>query len=130
MIRRMVRDLDIPVRVEGLPTVREDDGLAMSSRNAYLGRRGARARRRALPGAARRRARAPARSLCRPAIAAARAELAAAGIEPEYLEARDPDDLTPVAELNGRPVLLAVAARVGGARLIDNVLIRPTTTET
>ena len=59
------------------------------------------------------------------ALAAARAELAAAGIEPEYLEARDPDDLAPVAELNGRPVLLAVAARVGGARLIDNVLIRP-----
>jgi pantothenate synthetase len=41
------------------------------------------------------------------------------------LEARDPDELTPVAELNGRPVLLAVAARVGGARLIDNVLIEP-----
>ena len=53
-----------------------------------------------------------------------------AGIEPEYLEARDPDDLTPVAALNGRPVLLAVAARVGGARLIDNVLIQPTSTET
>jgi pantoate--beta-alanine ligase len=129
VIRRMVRDLDIPVRVEGLPTVREEDGLAMSSRNAYLEpaeRARAVAISRAL-GAAERRAREESLAA---AIEAARAELAAAGIEPEYVEARDPDDLTPVAELNGSPVLLAVAARVGGARLIDNVLIRPTTTET
>ena len=48
-----------------------------------------------------------------------------AGIEPDYLEARDPEDLTPVTELNGRPVLVAVAARVGRARLIDNVLVEP-----
>jgi pantoate--beta-alanine ligase len=124
VIRRMVRDLDIPVRVEGLPTVREDDGLAMSSRNAYLeppDRERAAAISRAL-GTAERRARE--QSLAA-GIEAARAELAAAGIEPEYIEARDPDALTPVAELNGRPVLLAVAARVGGARLIDNVLIQP-----
>jgi pantoate--beta-alanine ligase len=64
------------------------------------------------------------------AIAAARAELEAEGIETEYLEARDPEDLSAVAEMNGRPVLLAVAARVGGARLIDNVVIQPATTET
>ncbi|MBK5220464.1 MAG: pantoate--beta-alanine ligase, partial [Thermoleophilia bacterium] len=51
--------------------------------------------------------------------------LADAGIEPEYLEARDAERLEPVAELNGRPVLVAVAARVGAARLIDNVLISP-----
>jgi pantoate--beta-alanine ligase len=129
VIRRMVRDLDVPVRVEGLPTVREADGLAMSSRNAYLDS-GERVRAAALSRALRT-ADARAREESLPAaIAAARAELEAEGIEPEYLEARDPDDLTPVAELNGRPVLLAVAARVGGARLIDNVLIRPTTTET
>jgi pantoate--beta-alanine ligase len=123
VIRRMVRDLDIPVRVEGLPTVREDDGLAMSSRNAYLeppDRERAVAISRALC-AAERRAREDSLAA---GIEAARAELAAAGIEPEYLEARDPDDLTPVAELNGSPVLLAVAARVGGARLIDNVLLQ------
>jgi pantoate--beta-alanine ligase len=54
-----------------------------------------------------------------------RRELREAGIEPEYLEARDAEDLTPVAELNGRPVLVAVAAQIGGARLIDNVLIEP-----
>ena len=129
VIRRMVRDLDIPVRVEGLPTVREDDGLAMSSRNAYLDS-GERVRAAALSRALRA-ADARAREESLPAaIAAARAELEAEGIEPEYLEARDPEDLSPVAELNGRPVLLAVAARVGGARLIDNVLIQPPTTET
>jgi pantoate--beta-alanine ligase len=129
VIRRMVRDLDIPVRVEGLPTVREEDGLAMSSRNAYLDS-GERVRAAALSRALRT-ADARAREESLPAaIAAARAELEAEGIEPEYLEARDPEDLSPVAELNGRPVLLAVAARVGGARLIDNVLIEPATTET
>jgi pantoate--beta-alanine ligase len=124
VIRRMVRDLDIPVQVKGLPTVREGDGLAMSSRNAYLGsedRERALALSRALRAAE---SRAREESL-EAGLEAARAELAAAGVEPEYLEARDPDDLSKVAELNGRPVLLAVAARVGGARLIDNVLIQP-----
>ena len=127
VIRRMVRDLDLSVRVEGLPTVREDDGLAMSSRNAYLDS-GERVRAAVLSRALRA-ADARAREESLPvAIAAARAELEAEGLEPEYLEARDPDDLTPVAELNGRPVLIAVAASVGAARLIDNVLIDPTET--
>jgi pantoate--beta-alanine ligase len=124
VIRRMARDLDFPVRVEVLPTVREPDGLAMSSRNAYLGpedRRRAAAISRALHAAEE-----ATRSDSLPAgIAAALAELAAAGIEPEYLEARDAELLNPVSELNGRPVLIAVAARVGDARLIDNVLIEP-----
>jgi pantoate--beta-alanine ligase len=129
VIRRMVDDLDIPVRIEGLPTVREDDGLAMSSRNAYLSaadRERAVAISRALE-AAERRAR---EESLEAGLAAARAELEAAGIEAEYLEARDPDDLAPVAALNGRPVLIALAARVGDARLIDNVLIQPTTPTT
>jgi pantoate--beta-alanine ligase len=56
-------------------------------------------------------------------LAAAREELAAAGIEPEYLEARDAEDLSEVASFNGRPVLVALAAQVGKARLIDNVVI-------
>jgi pantoate--beta-alanine ligase len=123
-IRRMVRDLDFPLRVEVLPTVREPDGLAMSSRNAYLGpedRQRAAALSRALR-AAEEGARA---GLLEAGIAAARRELAAAGVEPEYLEALDAEELYPVAELNGRPVLIAVAAQVGGARLIDNVLIQP-----
>ena len=58
-------------------------------------------------------------------VAAVERELGNAGIEPEYVEARGADDLKPVAELNGRPVLLAVAAKVGRARLIDNVTINP-----
>jgi pantoate--beta-alanine ligase len=123
-IRRMVRDLDFPVRIEVLPTVREPDGLAMSSRNAYLGpedRQRAVALSRALH-AAERGARAGSLDA---GLAAARRELASAGIEPEYLEARDAEGLRPVAELNGRPVLILVAAQVGGARLIDNVLIQP-----
>lgn len=124
VIRRMVRDLDFPVRIEALPTVREPDGLAMSSRNAYLepeDRERAVALSRAL-----RLAEEQARSDSLAAgLEAARHELESAGIEPEYLEARDAEELKPVAELNGRPVLVAVAARVGGARLIDNVLIEP-----
>jgi pantoate--beta-alanine ligase len=128
VIRRMVRDLDFPVRIEVMPTVREADGLAMSSRNAYLqpaDRERATALSRAL-AAAERGARAG--SLAE-GLAAARAELAAAGIEPEYLEARDAETLEPVDRFGERPVLVAVAARVGAARLIDNVLIDPTTSD-
>jgi pantoate--beta-alanine ligase len=124
VIRRMVSDLDIPVRIEVLPIVREADGLAMSSRNAYLdprAREQATVLSRAL-GAAEGIARAAGLA---DALADALAELHAAGIEPEYLEARDAENLTPVTELNGRSVLIAVAAQVGGARLIDNVLIQP-----
>src|SRR5436853_272794 len=58
-------------------------------------------------------------------LVAARRELEVAEIEPEYLEARDAETLEPVQALEGRPVLVAVAARVGAARLIDNVLIQP-----
>jgi pantoate--beta-alanine ligase len=124
VIRRMVRDLDFPVRTEVLPTVREPDGLAMSSRNRYLTdeeRRRATALHRALSAAAEV-AGGGERSV-EPALAAARAELREAGVEPEYLEARDAEDLTPAESLNGRPVLVALAARVGRARLIDNTLI-------
>jgi pantoate--beta-alanine ligase len=124
VIRRMARDLDFAVAIEVLPTVREPDGLAMSSRNAYLTpeeRQRAAALSRALRAAeavaGSREGRAEA------ALDAARAELEQAGIEPEYLEVRDPETLAAVDSLNGRPVLIAVAARVGGARLIDNILI-------
>jgi pantoate--beta-alanine ligase len=123
-IRRMVRDLDFGVRIEALPIVREPDGLAMSSRNAYL-EPAERERATALFGALRTVDRGARAGSLAAGIEAGRRELAAAGIEPEYLEARDPDDLTPVAELGDRPVLVAVAARVGGARLIDNVTIDP-----
>ncbi|MGN6253791.1 MAG: pantoate--beta-alanine ligase [Solirubrobacterales bacterium] len=129
VIRRMVRDLDFPVRIEVLPTVREPDGLAMSSRNAYLepaDRERATALSRAL-AAAERGARAGSLGM---GLEAARRELEAVGIEPEYLEARDAETLARVHALAGRPVLVAVAARVGAARLIDNVLIQPNTSNT
>jgi pantoate--beta-alanine ligase len=124
VIQRMVSDLDFPVRIEVLPIVRDADGLAMSSRNAYLDpeqRQRAAALSRALRTA---QDSARAGSLTE-AMADARRELGEAGIDPEYLEARDAEDLTPVAELNGRPVLVAVAAQIGDARLIDNILIEP-----
>lgn len=125
VIRRMARDLDFPVRIQVMPTVREPDGLAMSSRNAYLepaDRERATALSRAL-AAAERGAR---EGSLTAGLDAARAELTAAAIEPEYLDARDAETLEPVGELGERPVLVAVAARVGAARLIDNVLIQPT----
>ncbi len=123
VIRRMVRDLDFPAEVVVVPTVREPDGLAMSSRNAYLDdedRRRAASLNRALAAAAESRG-----DGVESALAAARSVLLQADIEPEYLEARYADDLAPAQSFNGRPVLVAVAARVGKARLIDNVVINP-----
>ena len=124
VIRRMVRDLDFDVEIAVLPTVREPDGLALSSRNAYLSdaeRRRARALSRALRAAEE--VAASGETGVDAALAAARSELERAGIDPEYLEARDAESLAPAQALNGRPVLVAVAARVGRARLIDNVVI-------
>ncbi|HYF24239.1 MAG TPA: pantoate--beta-alanine ligase [Baekduia sp.] len=125
VVRRLVRDLDIPVRIEVLPTVREDDGLALSSRNARL------------HGAERVRARALSRALqaAERAVAtgrrdadAVRAEALAAmhdfDVEPEYLALVDPETLAPVEEVAG-DVLVAVAARIGATRLIDNTLLTP-----
>jgi pantoate--beta-alanine ligase len=128
VIERMTRDLDFPIEIAVLPTVREDDGLALSSRNAYLTeeqREKATAISRALRAAedAARGGETSTEAL----VEAARNELRRAGIEPEYVEARAEEDLSPIAELNGRSVLLAVAARVGRARLIDNVVITPKT---
>ena len=124
VIRRMARDLDFPVEIAVEPTVREPDGLALSSRNAYLSadeREQALALSRALRATAD--AVAAGESDLDAALQAGRAELEAAGIEPDYLDARDADDLSEVRRFNGRPVLVAVAARVGKARLIDNVVI-------
>jgi pantoate--beta-alanine ligase len=123
VIRRLVRDLDIPVRIEVCPTVREPDGLALSSRNAHLSpddRVRATALHRALaavqlavgagerdPGALR---------------AHALVELAAAGIEPDYVELVSTETLEPVHRID-RDFLVVLAAHVGGTRLIDNQLI-------
>jgi len=127
VIERMTRDLDFPVEIAVMPTVREPDGLALSSRNAYLvddERVRALAISRGLRAAEERAAQGE-RSV-EAVTEAVREELRSAGIEPEYVEARDARDLSHVAELNGRPVLLAVAARVGGARLIDNTILNET----
>jgi pantoate--beta-alanine ligase len=127
VIERMARDLDFPVEIEVLPTVRDEDGLALSSRNAYLSpeeREQATAISRALRAAERA---AGAGETSVPALVeAVRDELRNSGIDPEYVEARAAEDLSPIAELNGRPLLVAVAARVGKARLIDNVVINTT----
>jgi pantoate--beta-alanine ligase len=123
VIRALVRDLDLPVRIEVRPTVREPDGLALSSRNVHL------------RGADRERALA-----LRDALAAAAASLAAGerdadvlraaalaamrghGVEPDYLALVRPDDLSPVSRVEGE-VLVAVAASVGPTRLIDNTIL-------
>ena len=123
VIKKFVRDLDMPVRIEVCPIVRDPDGLALSSRNAYLSSeereralalsRGLRAAEEAVAGGA---------TDAAAILAAARAELDAAGIEPEYLELRSMSDLSEVDRVNGS-TLLAVAARVGKARLIDNAIL-------
>ncbi|MBX6377381.1 MAG: pantoate--beta-alanine ligase [Clostridia bacterium] len=124
VIRRMVRDLFFPVEVVAVATVRDADGLALSSRNTYLSPE------------QRRSALALYRSLCRgeellrqgerspqAVLAAMRRELEATpDVRVDYVAAVDPDSLEPLANLQGR-VLLAVAAHVGPARLIDNFLL-------
>ena len=125
IIRRLARDLDFPVRVEVCETVREADGLAMSSRNARL------------DPDARRRAPAIARALraveaavleggheVGPVLAAGEAILAEEGIVPEYFAAVSADTLEPVARVTGE-TLVAIAARLGDVRLIDNVIVHP-----
>ncbi|MFW6206215.1 MAG: pantoate--beta-alanine ligase [Gemmatimonadota bacterium] len=124
LIRRMVRDLDVPVRIETVPIVREEDGLALSSRNAYLSET----------------ERARARSLSQGLLAArsvyegegvtnadrlkarARGTMRDADVEPEYVELVDPETLESLEEARDGAVL-AVAARVGDTRLIDNVIL-------
>jgi pantoate--beta-alanine ligase len=123
VIRKLVRDLDFPVEIRVCPTVREESGLAMSSRNAYLSdeqRARAVALWRALH-AAEESVRLGELNAAK-VLAAAGAELDAAGIEPDYLELRSAEDLSPVDSVKGR-TLLAVAARVGRARLIDNTVL-------
>jgi pantoate--beta-alanine ligase len=124
VIRRMVRDLHLPVEIVAVPTVREADGLAMSSRNAYLSpeeRKAAAALPRGL-FAARDRFAAGERDGAA-LIAAAREVI---GSEPlvtlEYLELRDAETLAEVKRVEGRAVL-ALAAYVGSARLIDNMIL-------
>ena len=130
VIRRLAGDLNLAVRIEALPTVREPDGLAMSSRNVLL---------------------APderARALALPAALHAAGELAAAGeraadalldvareamrpfgVEPEYVALVEPDTFEPVDTLTGA-ALLALAVWIGEVRLIDNAILRPAVAQT
>jgi len=124
VIRRLVRDLDMPVRIEVGATVRDRDGLALSSRNARLAD-GDRERALALPRAleAARGAVAGGERDAGAIAAAARTALGAAGVRPDYVEVVEPDTFAPVDHVDGEPVLVAVAARVGDVRLIDNELL-------
>jgi pantoate--beta-alanine ligase len=125
VIRRLVTDLNLPVRIQVCPTVREPDGLAMSSRNARLTRQ-ERASALALPEAlqaAAKRASEGERSAAA-LLDAARGAMLARGVEPEYVELVDPETLQPCDQLV-REALLAIAARLGQTRLIDNVVLRP-----
>jgi pantoate--beta-alanine ligase len=128
VIGRFVRDLDMPVRIEIRPTVREPDGLALSSRNVHLNgddrdralalQDGLRAAQNALRAGER-----DASALRDAALAAMHGR----GVEPEYLEVVSVDDLSPVDRVDGQ-ALLAVAARVGPTRLIDNTILVGRTT--
>lgn len=117
LIRRMVADLELGVGIAGVPTVREPDGLALSSRNVYLS---AEERQRAV---ALSRALSAGRATAGPAqevLAAAWRVLRDAGVEPDYLDLRGPDLGDPPAH---GPARLLVAARIGTTRLIDNTAI-------
>jgi pantoate--beta-alanine ligase len=131
VVRRMARDLDLPVEIVGVPTQREDDGLAMSSRNIYLDA-DERARAVALPRALGIAARAIARGGdVAAALADATAMLVAAGFVVDYVALADAETLVAIGDdrVGGgsggdRPVRLLAAARMGGTRLIDNIPVQ------
>ena len=121
VIRRMIADLSCGIELVVCPTIRETDGLAMSSRNSYLD--GDERQRAVALFNALREGQAELEATKEPSAAEERMWLALSatdGIVPEYAAAVDPDDFGPV---RGPRVLLAVAARVGPARLIDNMLV-------
>ena len=124
LIRQMVRDLNCPVEIAAVPTVREPDGLALSSRNAYLAadqRRRAVALSRALRAAHE----AWQRGETRATVLEARIQEVfgtEAGVTVEYIAVVDPEALAPVETANARTII-AVAARVGSTRLIDNIIL-------
>ena len=127
VLRRMVRDLNVPVRIETCPIVREADGLALSSRNVYLTpeeRAQAPELQRGLQAARALAARGEARvKVLRDAVLVRWAEFLTLG-RLDYLAVVDPESLQPVDMLEpGRPALMACAVRMGKARLIDNILL-------
>ncbi len=125
VIRRMVRDLDLPVEVVGVSTARAEDGLALSSRNAYLSD-AERRQAAGLPAAMREGVtRLEAGDAADVVLAGIRARLEQAGFDPvDYVELADAVTLAPVRSL-GAPARLLVAARLGKTRLIDNFPVGP-----
>ena len=123
VIKRMTRDLDIPVAIEGCPTVREHDGLAMSSRNAYLSadERRIAARLNHIMHDAIKSARAGA-AIVDTEAEAARHVLAAGFASVDYIAIRDAETLTPITDLT-RPARILAAAWLGKTRLIDNMAV-------
>lgn len=130
VVKRLVKDLDIPVAVESVPTVRDADGLALSSRNAYLSedeRHIAPALFRALTALGQKLAAAgnPGAPDIASAAEAAKRELLTAGFTAvDYLEVRDAETLAPAKDLS-RPLRALAAVRLGRTRLIDNVAVNP-----
>ena len=123
VVTRIAKDLDLPVKIVGVPTVREKDGLALSSRNAYLAaseRAAAPTLYRVLKDCA---AKIAAGELVAQVLDEGGAEIERAGFALDYLEARDAETLKPVEFVQERPMRLLVAARIGKTRLIDNVAV-------
>jgi pantoate--beta-alanine ligase len=121
VVAQMARDLDLGVRVIGAPTVRERDGLAMSSRNVYLSpgeRRVAPALYRAMKVTAKR---LRAGDDLAAAMAGGAELITAAGFTLDYFEARHPQTLAPVESVKHGPIRLLAAAKIGNTRLIDNI---------
>ena len=121
VVTRMAKDLDIPVAVIGCPTIRERDGLALSSRNIYLS-----AAERAVAPTLHRVLKDTANAIktgsaIADAVANGRIAIEKAGFVLDYLEARHAETLQPVADADGGPIRLLVAARLGRTRLIDNL---------
>ena len=123
VVTRMARDLDLPIQVIGIETVREEDGLAMSSRNRFLSPAD-RAVAPVLYQTLRRTADAMiAGEAFEASLAAGRQAIVAAGFKLDYLEARHAASLAPITTLAAGPVRLLVAARIGQTRLIDNMAV-------
>ncbi len=123
VITQMAKDLDLALKIVGVPTVRERDGLALSSRNAYLSaseRAAAPTLNRVLTQSA---ARIRKGSGIERTLATGRGEIEDAGFKLDYLEARDALTLEPVRSREFGPVRLLVAATIGKTRLIDNVAV-------
>jgi pantoate--beta-alanine ligase len=123
VVKRMATDLDIPTRIVGAPTLREPDGLAMSSRNVYLSgdeRMRATALYRALGDAA---ARIQAGDRIGEAMRGATETIVRAGFDIDYLEARHAETLARIANRDEGPIRLLAAARLGATRLIDNIAV-------